>query len=387
MRALPSPTSRWRARCRFSTSRPRPRPRQRRRASWRRRCRIASAATPSRSQPTVDGGSVAGLAAVKEHLATYPRDAMVLAPCTGVFGLIGFSGRAGRESRAAGAARSARGRLRRRLVVRPARTPSPRSRPAISSARIATIERSLALQPAQRQRPPTSAPTSTTKRGERQAGLAYLEEWWRGLSEGEPAALPSELAHRALAAGARPRRGRLWSFYRAHLRPGASTGPPHQHALRLRLVPVPRRDGGRGARPRAVARAQPVRHAVVSLARHRLRRRARALAHALAGDADALAKIIDARQGTGTETRWRHLAAPSAPSAARIGPRPRSRELQTVMDRARARRRQPRPARPHRVCAGRMPAAMPAASDEARRPVADAAPGAAARAAGRSRGI
>src|SRR5262249_56225977 len=46
----------------------------------------------------VDGGSVAGLAAVKEHLATYPRDAMVLAPCTGVFGLIGFSGRAGREA-------------------------------------------------------------------------------------------------------------------------------------------------------------------------------------------------------------------------------------------------------------------------------------------------
>src|SRR5437588_5011644 len=46
----------------------------------------------------IDGGSVAGLAAVKEHLATYPRDAMVLAPCTGVFGLIGFSGRAGREA-------------------------------------------------------------------------------------------------------------------------------------------------------------------------------------------------------------------------------------------------------------------------------------------------
>src|SRR5262245_17865757 len=47
---------------------------------------------------TVDAGSVAGLAAVKEHLAEYPRDAMVLAPCTGVFGLIGFSGRPGREA-------------------------------------------------------------------------------------------------------------------------------------------------------------------------------------------------------------------------------------------------------------------------------------------------
>ena len=46
----------------------------------------------------IDAGSVAGLAAAREHLATYPRDAMVLAPCTGVFGLIGFSGLAGREA-------------------------------------------------------------------------------------------------------------------------------------------------------------------------------------------------------------------------------------------------------------------------------------------------
>src|SRR5262245_29346794 len=46
----------------------------------------------------IDGGNVKGLAAVREHLADYPRDAMVLAPCTGVFGLIGFSGRAGREA-------------------------------------------------------------------------------------------------------------------------------------------------------------------------------------------------------------------------------------------------------------------------------------------------
>jgi tetratricopeptide (TPR) repeat protein len=35
--------------------------------------------------------------AAKEHLKTWPRDAMVLAPCSSVFGLIGFSGRAGRE--------------------------------------------------------------------------------------------------------------------------------------------------------------------------------------------------------------------------------------------------------------------------------------------------
>ena len=45
----------------------------------------------------LSGQGPAAVAAAKEHLKTWPRDAMVLSPCTSVFGLIGFSGRAGRE--------------------------------------------------------------------------------------------------------------------------------------------------------------------------------------------------------------------------------------------------------------------------------------------------
>ena len=45
----------------------------------------------------VDGKGPAPLAFAREHLAEFPRDVMVLAPCAGVFGLIGFSGRPGRE--------------------------------------------------------------------------------------------------------------------------------------------------------------------------------------------------------------------------------------------------------------------------------------------------
>jgi tetratricopeptide (TPR) repeat protein len=37
------------------------------------------------------------VAAAREHLKHWPRDAMVLSPCTSVFGLIGFSGHKGRE--------------------------------------------------------------------------------------------------------------------------------------------------------------------------------------------------------------------------------------------------------------------------------------------------
>jgi len=43
------------------------------------------------------GQGEAALAAIKEHLKSWPRDAMAFAPATSVFGLIGFCGRVGRE--------------------------------------------------------------------------------------------------------------------------------------------------------------------------------------------------------------------------------------------------------------------------------------------------
>ena len=45
----------------------------------------------------LSGQGDAATAFAKEHLKTWPRDAMVLSPNTSVFGLIGFSGRTGRE--------------------------------------------------------------------------------------------------------------------------------------------------------------------------------------------------------------------------------------------------------------------------------------------------
>ncbi len=46
---------------------------------------------------SIEGKPVDAFAATREHLCAYPRDAMIAAPATGVFGLIGFSGRQGRE--------------------------------------------------------------------------------------------------------------------------------------------------------------------------------------------------------------------------------------------------------------------------------------------------
>lgn len=46
---------------------------------------------------SIEGNPVAALAATREHLEEFPRDAMVLAPAVGVFGLLGFSGFIDRE--------------------------------------------------------------------------------------------------------------------------------------------------------------------------------------------------------------------------------------------------------------------------------------------------
>ena len=46
----------------------------------------------------VEGRGAEALAAIKQHLNEFPRDALVLQPATGIFGLIGFSGRLDRET-------------------------------------------------------------------------------------------------------------------------------------------------------------------------------------------------------------------------------------------------------------------------------------------------
>lgn len=46
----------------------------------------------------VSGNTAAAYAAIRAHVATYPRDAMVAQTCSSIFGLIGFSGQPGREA-------------------------------------------------------------------------------------------------------------------------------------------------------------------------------------------------------------------------------------------------------------------------------------------------
>ena len=171
----------------------------------------------------IDGGSVAGLAAVKEHLATYPRDAMVLAPCAGVFGLIGFSGRAGREAELLALLDPLASAYGEDWWFTSAHAFAQVEVGDIERAH-ATIERSLALYPRNANGAHIRAHVYY-EAGEREAGLAYLQEWWRDYPR--ESLLHCHISwHIALWQLALGRAEEAWSFYRAHLRPGVSTGPP-----------------------------------------------------------------------------------------------------------------------------------------------------------------
>ena len=349
------------------------------------RARELAAALPHRERShaialatTVDGGSVAGLAAVKEHLAAYPRDAMVLAPCTGVFGLIGFSGRAGREAELLALLEPLAGAYGDDWWFTSAHAFAQVEAGDIDRA-LPTIERSLALNPRNANGAHIRAHVYY-EGGERAAGLAYLEEWWRDYPK--ESLLHCHLSwHIALWRMELGRAQDAWAFYRAHLRPGASTGPPLNTLTDSASFLFRAEMAGEARDPELWRELSDYATQWFPSPGIAFADVHGALAHALAGNADALAKIVDGAKGPATE-----IVAPISRAfrafAARIGPAPIA-ELRDRHGRARAHRRQPGPARPHRVCPRRISAA---GRPHRRGPpaAADAAPGRPSDAAGRS---
>jgi tetratricopeptide (TPR) repeat protein len=275
---------------------------------------------------TVDGGSVAGLAAVKEHLATYPRDAMVLAPCTGVFGLIGFSGRPGREAELLALLDPLAGAYGDDWWFTSAHAFAQVEVGLIDRA-LAAIERSLALNPRNANGAHIRAHVYYES-GERPAGLAYLEEWWRDYPK--QSLLHCHLSwHIALWLLELGRAQEAWAFYRAHLHPGASTGPPINTLTDAASFLFRAEMAGESRDPelwRELSQyaAQWFPSPGVAFADVH-----GALAHALAGNSEALAKIIDGARGPAKE-----IVAPISRAFRAIGSSDwaaASTELETVM--------------------------------------------------------
>jgi len=246
----------------------------------------------------IETGGQPALDAVKAHLADYPRDAMVLAPCTGVFGLIGFSGREGREEELLalldGLAADYGGDWWFGSVHAFAQVEVG----DVQRAQ-ATIERSLAQYPRNAHGAHIRAHVYY-EHAERAAGLAYLRDWWGPYAkEGQ---LHCHLSwHLALWELELGQPERAWEVYRAHLHPGASWGPPintltdaASFLFRAELAGEPRQaDLWREVSQYAT---QWFPSSGVSFADVHS-----ALAHAFAGDADALARLVDGAKGSAAD--------------------------------------------------------------------------------------
>ncbi|HVP08864.1 MAG TPA: tetratricopeptide repeat protein [Burkholderiales bacterium] len=187
------------------------------RASPREQSHVHALALP------IEGKAGDAFEATREHLARWPRDAMALAPATGVFGLIGFSGRQEREAELYEFLRG----------LAPAYGPDwwfdlTLAFAACETGRLGEarelIERSLSANPASGHGAHVKAHV-LYELGECRAGLEFLEAWLPGYDR--QGLLHCHLSwHVAIFALALGRALPAWTAYRQAVHPGGSWGPP-----------------------------------------------------------------------------------------------------------------------------------------------------------------
>jgi hypothetical protein len=190
---------------------------------------LAAGATP-REQSHVnavalplEGKPVEALAAMREHLAQWPCDAMVLAPATGVFGLIGFSGRQEREEELY--------QLLRDLAPHYGDDWWFGCVHAFAASESGRLDEAWRLiEPSMRANPGNAHGAHIRvhvlhEMGEMARALEYLEGWMPGFDR--RGLLHCHLSwHVALTALALGKLERAWEAYRAGVHPGGSWGPP-----------------------------------------------------------------------------------------------------------------------------------------------------------------
>jgi tetratricopeptide (TPR) repeat protein len=246
----------------------------------------------------VEGNGAAALAAAQEHLQTYPRDAMVLSPCTSTLGLIGLSGRAGREAQL--------------LALLDGLADAygddwwfggmhafAKIETGDVAGGLAAVERSLAINPRNAGGAHVRA-HAYYEGGDCESGLRYLRDWLSTYSR--RGQMHCHLNwHVALWQLELGQTQEAWETYRASLHPGASWGPP-LHALADCASFLFRAEMAGEARQPELWRdlsayaGQYFANPGVAFADIHS-----ALAHALAGNADALAKTIDGAPGPAAE--------------------------------------------------------------------------------------
>ena len=168
------------------------------------------------------GQGAAALEAIREHLKSWPRDAMALAPATSVFGLIGFSGAVGREVDQLALLAPLEGHYGDDWWYR--------TQLAFAQIELQKFDEGARNVEAALAAYPSSAHAAHIRGhlfyevGEREAGLAYLTEWMKTYPRDGLMHCHNSW-HLALWSMETGRREDAWRIYDDALRPGASWGP------------------------------------------------------------------------------------------------------------------------------------------------------------------
>jgi tetratricopeptide (TPR) repeat protein len=170
----------------------------------------------------IEGKPVESLAATRAHLAEHPRDAMVAAPATGVFGLIGFSGRQGREPEQVEFLETLRPHLAGDWWFQSVYAFALEEVGRLDEA-LELIERSMAANPRNAHGAHIKAHV-LYEQGEDRVALDYLDSWLpayprEGLMHCH---ISWHVAMFALMLGDTER---AWQIYRAQVHPGGAWGP------------------------------------------------------------------------------------------------------------------------------------------------------------------
>jgi hypothetical protein len=265
---------------------------------------LASGTTPREQshiavyEKILTGKGADGLALTREHIKSWPRDAFALAPSTSVFGLIGFSGLRGREQDQV-------------AILEPLATAYGadwwfQSQLAFAELEVGLFERAHRNIEASLATFPRNAHAAHIRAhlfyetGERAAGLGYLEDWARGYPRS--AHIHCHVSwHLALWSMELGEPAKAWAIYRASLHPGAAWGPQlnvltdcASFLFRAELAGEPR-PAELWSDLSAYAQKWFPNPGLAFADVHA------ALAHAMAGNGEALAKIADSPKGAAAE--------------------------------------------------------------------------------------
>lgn len=240
------------------------------------------------------GQGIAAIPLVLEHIRTWPRDAMVLAPITSVFGLIAFSGKAGREAEQL-------------AVLEPLASAYGddwwfRTVFAFAQIELQDFTNGLRnIEAALRGNPRNGHAAHIRghlyyELGERKEGLQFLSQWAKDYPK--DAHIHCHISwHRAIWSLETGQRDDAWSIYLRDLHPGGSWGPQINVLTDCASFLARAEMAGEAVDPelwRAISRyaSQWFPNSGITFADMHS-----ALAFAMAGDSDALRSLVDNPKG------------------------------------------------------------------------------------------